>query len=214
MPSPPLPFPLPSPQQQALLRLAKSGDKSARDKLVLTSQRLVHDLVNHYLRKFHIGTLEREDFVQAGMEALLESIDRFNLTYSNTFATYATYRIRHRLNELIAQQTLPMRINMLTYRRMPRQRMVRLQTSVPLFNSDDAPILPQLTTTTDHPDYYNLELLQNALAVKGLLTPKQKDSLLSWAGAGKNRRATELNIRGAMARLKWYCTNVPIIKED
>lgn len=209
----PLPFPLPSPQQQALLRLAKGGDKDARDQLVLTSQRLVHDLVNYYLRKFHIGTLEREDFVQAGVEALLESIDRFNLTYTNAFTTYATYRIRHRLNELVAQQTLPMRVNMQTYRRMPRQRMVRLQTSVPLFSGDEAPFLSQLTTTTDYPDYYNLELLRHSLAVRGLLTTKQKDLLLSWAGAGKNRRIGEPNIRGAMARLKWYMTNLPMIKE-
>ncbi len=204
--------PLPSPEQYELLVKAKNGDKQARDRLVLTNQKLVHEQAHYYVRKFDIGALEREDFVQAGMAALLESIDKFNLKYSNAFTTYATYRIRDRLNELI-EQSLPMRVSIEVYRKVPRQRMVQLQNPVSLSGADRLPSHPNLTEASEPPDFYNVELLHTALAVKGLLTEKQKELLWSWAGVGVGKRVGITSIKGAMTRLRWYLTNVPTMRE-
>lgn len=214
--NPPALTPLPSAEQLVLLRRAKLGDKAARDQLVLTNQRLVFNIVSRYLRKFHIGNLERDDFNQVGMEALLESIDKFNLNYSNAFTTYATYRIRHRLNHLIEQYALPVRLNIRAYEKVGKPTMRLLQNPMAIVDAETQHLTPTaLIEVPNYPDYHNIELLRHALAVRGLLTQQQQKLLLSWAGAGEGKQVGQGGaIRFAMARLKWYMSNMPLINED
>ncbi|MCI8336772.1 MAG: sigma-70 family RNA polymerase sigma factor [Peptococcaceae bacterium] len=68
-----------------LIKQAQQGDKSARDQLVASNQRLVIGFV----RRFAGRGAEEEDLFQMGMIGLLKAIDHFDLSFEVCFSTYA-----------------------------------------------------------------------------------------------------------------------------
>lgn len=202
--------PLSPKQQLELLTLAKQGDREARDRLILTNQALVRNMASHYWRKFHTGTLDKDDFMQAGMEALCESVEKFKLSYNNNFSTYATYHIRHRMNKLIEQQSLPLKLDLRIYRKLDRRSMNQLRHPVSTSTLTEGQVFLQ-ADLPDAPDFYNLQLLRTCLAVKGLLTTRQCALLMVWASGGATGSGG--SAKPALTRLRWYMTNLPIIRE-
>ena len=72
-------------QTRELLRRAKEGDKSAKDKLVTENTGLVWNVI----RGFHGRGYDPEDLFQIGCIGLMKSIERFDLSYDVKFSTYA-----------------------------------------------------------------------------------------------------------------------------
>lgn len=68
-----------------LVRLAQSGVKDARDRLVEANLRLVRSLV----ARFASASVDQEDLYQIGCIGLLKAVDRFDLSYDVRFSTYA-----------------------------------------------------------------------------------------------------------------------------
>jgi RNA polymerase sigma factor (sigma-70 family) len=82
-------------EEWELIARAQTGDRAARDELVLCNQGLVHKVAIGYMRSgmawLHIET---DDLVQWGNEGLLEAIARFDLESGYRFTTYAWWWIR------------------------------------------------------------------------------------------------------------------------
>lgn len=72
-----------------LLKMAKEGDKNARDKLVSENMGLVYSTA----RRFSARGCEMEDLIQIGVIGLIKSIDRFDLQIQVCFSTYAVAMI-------------------------------------------------------------------------------------------------------------------------
>ena len=69
----------------ALIRQSQQGDKAARDHLVQSNLGLVWSIV----RRFDNRGQEMEDLFQIGSIGLLKAIDKFDLSFSVRFSTYA-----------------------------------------------------------------------------------------------------------------------------
>jgi len=87
--------PLPPDEQRELIGKAQAGDQAARDRLILTSLRLV---LSQVTKQMHDPS-HWEDAFQEGVTGLGEAIDRFDLSRPVYFSTYATYWIRARVQE-------------------------------------------------------------------------------------------------------------------
>ncbi|MGN0466559.1 MAG: SigF/SigG family RNA polymerase sporulation sigma factor [Lachnospiraceae bacterium] len=72
-------------QTLELLKLAKEGQKAAKETLVLENRGLVWSVV----KRFQNRGLESEDLFQIGCIGLLKCIDKFDLSYGVKFSTYA-----------------------------------------------------------------------------------------------------------------------------
>lgn len=72
-------------QTLELLKLAKEGQKAAKETLVLENRGLVWSVV----KRFQNRGLDSEDLFQIGCIGLLKCIDKFDLSYGVKFSTYA-----------------------------------------------------------------------------------------------------------------------------
>jgi RNA polymerase primary sigma factor len=79
--------------ERHLIRRARSGDSSARERLLSANVPLVVSITRQY-RSRH---LEAEDLVQEGMIGLHTAIERFDPELGYRFSTYATYWIKQRV---------------------------------------------------------------------------------------------------------------------
>ncbi len=70
---------------QALLMQAKTGDETARERLINCNLRLVFNLVQRFSNRGY----EMEDLFQIGTIGLMKAIDKFDTSYDVRFSTYA-----------------------------------------------------------------------------------------------------------------------------
>lgn len=68
-----------------LIALSQAGDRSAREKLILSNQRLVWSVVQRFLNRGY----EADDLFQIGCIGLMKAIDKFDLQFEVRFSTYA-----------------------------------------------------------------------------------------------------------------------------
>ena len=76
-------------RKKELLRLAKEGDKEAREELILGNLRLVLSII----QRFNTKGDSANDLFQVGCIGLIKSIDNFNLEFDVKFSTYAVSMI-------------------------------------------------------------------------------------------------------------------------
>lgn len=76
-------------KKRELLKLSKSGDKKAREELILGNLRLVLSIVG----RFNTKGESANDLFQVGCIGLIKSIDNFNLEFDVRFSTYAVAMI-------------------------------------------------------------------------------------------------------------------------
>ncbi len=72
-------------EKRELLRLARAGDKDAREALVLGNLKLVLSVIG----KFNPKNESADDLFQVGVIGLIKAIDNFNLEMDVRFSTYA-----------------------------------------------------------------------------------------------------------------------------
>ena len=84
-----------------------SGDKRLRDRLVLTLAPLVKFIVYRKIREMP-ARVEAEDFISVGLEAMIQSIDRYDPEKGATLEQYAWTRIHGAvLDEMRRQDWAP-----------------------------------------------------------------------------------------------------------
>ena len=76
-------------KKRELLKLSKSGDKKAREELILGNLRLGLSIVG----RFNTKGESANDLFQVGCIGLIKSIDNFNLEFDVRFSTYAVAMI-------------------------------------------------------------------------------------------------------------------------
>jgi len=84
-------------------------DSDALEWLILNNANLVHKIVGNY-RTFYNHKLSYDDLFSVGLEGLLRAIEKFDFTYENNFATYATYWIKQSVVRLISDEGFMIKI--------------------------------------------------------------------------------------------------------
>ena len=74
-----------APDNAALLRDVKRGEKGAKDKMIEENMRLVERIASRFLGRGY----DREDIVQIGAIGLIRAVDRFDTDMGTQFSTYA-----------------------------------------------------------------------------------------------------------------------------
>ena len=79
-----------------LFKLAQSGNKEARDRLIVDNIRLVHTIAKKYF-----GMDYYESIIQEGIIGLIKSVDNFEVDRGLQFSTYAFYKIKGEMQRYI-----------------------------------------------------------------------------------------------------------------
>ena len=90
------PKPLPPEEEEKYLRLAREGDRAARDMLVRHNMRLVAHIVKKYA-----GAAETDDLISVGSIGLLKAIETFKPSRGTRLATYTARCIENEILMLI-----------------------------------------------------------------------------------------------------------------
>ncbi|MBQ8782903.1 MAG: RNA polymerase sporulation sigma factor SigK [Clostridia bacterium] len=80
-------------EEERLLKLAESGDKVAKNKLVEHNLRLVA----HVIKKYYSATTQQEDLISIGTIGLIKAIDSFKSDKGTRLATYAARCIENEI---------------------------------------------------------------------------------------------------------------------
>ncbi len=87
------PKPLSKKEEEECLRLLKTGDKSARDKLIEHNLRLVA----HVIKKYYTPTSDPNDLISIGTIGLIKAVSSFDADKGIRFATYAARCIENEM---------------------------------------------------------------------------------------------------------------------
>ena len=78
----------------------KNGDGKAREELILSNLSLVHVVANRFC-----GTnIDRDDLVSESISALIDAIDKYDISLGNCFSTYACTAIKNQLERYSSEQ--------------------------------------------------------------------------------------------------------------
>ena len=93
-------------QERELLKRAQTGDIEARNELMMHNMRLVKSIAGHYT----CAGLDSDDLISIGSMGLIPAIEKFDLTSTHKFSTYATYWIKQSIRREIINQNRAVRI--------------------------------------------------------------------------------------------------------
>lgn len=80
-----------------LLRLAKEGDMTARNRLITENMGLVVSVAKRYIGRGQ----DLEDLVQIGLIGLIKAVDRFDMSYDVMFSTYSVPLIQGEIRRFL-----------------------------------------------------------------------------------------------------------------
>lgn len=93
-------------EERELLKRAQTGDIEARNELMMHNMRLVKSIAGRYT----CSGLDSDDLISIGSIGLIPAIEKFDLTSTNKFSTYATYWIKQAIRREIVNQNRTARI--------------------------------------------------------------------------------------------------------
>ena len=93
-------------QERELLKRAQTGDIEARNELMMHNMRLVKSIAGHYT----CAGLDSDDLISIGSMGLIPAIEKFDLTSTHKFSTYATDWIKQAIRREIINQNRAVRI--------------------------------------------------------------------------------------------------------
>ena len=93
-------------QERELLKRAQMGNIEARNELMMHNMRLVKSIAGHYT----CAGLDSDDLISIGSMGLIPAIEKFDLTSTHKFSTYATYWIKQAIRREIVNQNRAVRI--------------------------------------------------------------------------------------------------------
>ena len=94
------PPPLDGKEEKEAFLASRSGDTSAREKLIIHNLRLV----SHIVRKYYSSAKNQEDLVSLGTIGLIKAVDSFDPIHGTRFATYAAKCIQNEILMHFRQQ--------------------------------------------------------------------------------------------------------------
>ena len=94
--------------EKILLEKAQSGNKAAREELIKANLRLVVFIAKKY--NSQNASLSFLDLVQEGNIGLMTAIDKYDLSSSYRFSTYAYYWIKSAITRALSQQSENIRV--------------------------------------------------------------------------------------------------------
>ncbi len=103
-------LPLEESRKRELIARIQSGDRSAADALVRSDIRFVANRARHYARAFGLQSQDYLDLVQEGSRSLVKTAERFDLSRSNKFLTYASWWVRADMTRYILDHLQDIRI--------------------------------------------------------------------------------------------------------
>ena len=111
----------------AVARRAATGDRQAREYLILANQRLVISIAKRYRK---LG-MEFTDLVHEGNVGLLRAVDKYEVERGFKFCTYATWWIRQAITRAIADKARTIRIpvHIINELYAIRREQIRIETS-------------------------------------------------------------------------------------
>jgi len=92
-----------------LKRYQENQDPQDLEWLILNNVNLVHKIVGGY-KVFYNHKLDYDDLFSVGLEGLLRAIEKFDLSFETSFATYATYWIKQSVVRLISDEGFTIKI--------------------------------------------------------------------------------------------------------
>ena len=93
-------------QERELLKRAQTGNIEARNELIMHNMRLVKSIAGHYT----CAGLDNDDLISIGSMGLIPAIEKFDLTSTHKFSTYATYWIKQAIRREIINQNRAVRV--------------------------------------------------------------------------------------------------------
>ena len=75
-----------------LIKMAREGDKLARDQVIQSNMGLVYSIVSRYAGRGY----DREELSQIGAIGLIKAVDKFDMNFDVKFSTYAVPLIKRR----------------------------------------------------------------------------------------------------------------------
>ena len=93
-------------QERELLKRAQMGNIEARNELIMHNMRLVKSIAGHYT----CAGLDNDDLISIGSMGLIPAIEKFDLTSTHKFSTYATYWLKQAIRREIINQNRAVRI--------------------------------------------------------------------------------------------------------
>jgi RNA polymerase primary sigma factor len=96
-------FVLSSGQEQRLVRAAQSGDARARAALVEAYMPLISGMA----RTYRSGQVHRQELLQEGVVGVLRALERFDVERGVPFWGYASWWVRHAMQQLVSELTRP-----------------------------------------------------------------------------------------------------------
>lgn len=94
-------------EEQNLAKLAKDGDKEAKQKLIKANLKLVVAIAKKVI---HTSKLPMIDLIQEGNIGLMVAVDKFNWKFGYRFSTYASWWIKQAMFKAISEQSHSVKI--------------------------------------------------------------------------------------------------------
>lgn len=94
-------------EEQNLAKLAKDGDKEAKQNLIKANLKLVVAIAKKVI---HTSKLPMIDLIQEGNIGLMVAVDKFNWKFGYRFSTYASWWIKQSMFKAISEQSHSVKI--------------------------------------------------------------------------------------------------------
>jgi RNA polymerase primary sigma factor len=156
---------LPIAVERRLVQAAKGGDRQAREELVEAFLPLIAGVARVYRSS---GSITRTELMQEGVVGLLRALERYDPALGVPFWGYATWWVRHAMQQLIAELTRPMVLSDRALRHLAQLKRAHAEF---LQQHDREPSARELATATGLRDGQVNELLALERAPRSLEEP-------------------------------------------
>lgn len=178
--------PLSFEREQELARLARIGDKFAKNKLVQANLKLVITVAR---KSIHTSNLPLIDLIQEGNIGLMIAVDKFNPDLGYKFSTYATWWVKQAMFKAISEQSHCMKIPVYIQETLSKYKKTRSQLEAKYgcqVNTDV--VCKELNVTPDKIDVY-LNAYTKAISLEGSYDLNSGDNSMSYAEIIEDKRS-------------------------